>query len=107
MIVVKRVEVRVEQGVVVADVFHECLCSPVSDGEVTFALAGVPTTRSTEVIELPVTVLNPTWGTVTVCDAHVMVVQGVPAGLGAVTVVWASWGPGGGTMSMIVGFLGT
>lgn len=51
------------------------------------ALAGVPTTRPTEVVELPVTVLKPTCGTVTVCDDHVMVVQGVSSAWGAETVV--------------------
>jgi hypothetical protein len=61
--VVKKVEVWVEQGVVVD---FECSLWTVSEGEATGALAGVPAVRHTEVVELPVTVLNPTCGTVTV-----------------------------------------
>jgi hypothetical protein len=68
--VVDRVEVDVED--------HECSLCPVSEG--TGTLAGVPAVRHTEVVELPVTVLNPTCGTVTVWEDQVRVVQGVPAG---------------------------
>ena len=47
-------------------------------------LAVVPTTRFTEVVEEQVTVLNPTSGTVAVCEAQLMVVQGA-WGAGVVT----------------------
>lgn len=94
---------------------------PVLEG----GLVVVTTTRFTEVVEEQVTVLNPTRGTVAVCDAQLMVVQGAwgvdvgtPTVATTVRVLGVTLGPavvlGTGSeevqvvaMSTIAGFSGT
>lgn len=68
--VIREVEWALQLVVNVED--DACTKWPVLEG----GLAVVTTTKFTDVVEEQVTVLNPTRGTVAVCEAQLMVVQG-------------------------------
>lgn len=79
--VIREVEWALQLVVNVED--DACTKWPVLEG----GLAAVTTTKFTDVVEEQVTVLNPTRGTVAVCEAQLMVVQGaLGVGVGTPTV---------------------